>query len=216
VTTGIHTSGDDDRPTADALDARRQRRRHDPEDKQQRLIAATFRTIERIGYTRATVQQICKDADVAIGTFYEHFENKAALLSHEATEDRVLRFSPGELDDPELIEANLRAFLHGSPGRLWRVWREALMAEPSLQPIEERLGALTRRDLRDSICQSRERAGLPTQPEEIEGIVWAILALVRDLFRRAAPHPDNVERALARAIWAIVHDGGRSRGSDAV
>ncbi len=56
----------------------RQRRSRDTE---RRLLAATREVIARSGVADATVAEICREAGVAVGTFYGRFRDKDALLA---------------------------------------------------------------------------------------------------------------------------------------
>jgi AcrR family transcriptional regulator len=45
-----------------------------------RLIVATTKVVQELGYTHATVRAIAQEAGVAEGTLYRHFPDKAALF----------------------------------------------------------------------------------------------------------------------------------------
>jgi AcrR family transcriptional regulator len=187
-------------------DARKLRRKHEPEDKVARLIRATVETIATEGYPRATVQEICRRANVSVGTFYEHFDNKADLLKQHATLDSMLRLSPEELGNLEQLEKKAAEFLFGDAGMLWRGWREAVMAEPSLQPLDQEYAASIRNMIRDSVRETRARSGLSTDDAVVDGVAWSIHALIREAVRRAGRQPEHIERVFARAVWLLVHD----------
>jgi AcrR family transcriptional regulator len=209
----INAPASDDSASRHADEAKRRRRRHAPEDKAVRLVNATLETIADVGYARASVQEICKRADVSVGTFYEHFENKVDLLAREATEDRMLRFSPDDLGDQQELEKRLADFLWGRPGLLWRAWHAAVIAEPELQQLEQLYSGRTRDALREAVLGARHRAGLSADTAVIEGIAWTIHALAREAFRRAGGQPDGLEIVMARSIWLVVHDDDSAAGA---
>lgn len=63
------------------------------------LRAAALRCFQRSGYVETSIADITQEADVAKGTFYVHFEDKAALL-----DELLLEFN-------EALAARLRADL---------------------------------------------------------------------------------------------------------
>jgi len=204
LTAAAPVSSDQDRGGAQ----RHLRRKHDPLDKSRRIVDATLQTIARVGYTKATVREICLAADVSVGTFYEHFESKSHLLGQAATRARTLRFTPDDLLDVAQTEARLADYLWGPTGALWRSWREALIAEPSLESQEQRLSQATRTALSSAVGAARKCLGRSSTQAELDEIAWAIHALVREAFRRAGGQPERMERTIARTICLLVNDGG--------
>ncbi|MEG2053901.1 MAG: TetR/AcrR family transcriptional regulator, partial [Oscillospiraceae bacterium] len=47
----------------------------------QKIIDAAVILITEKGFTATTIRDICTTADVSIGAFYHHFENKQALVA---------------------------------------------------------------------------------------------------------------------------------------
>ncbi|WP_162941826.1 TetR/AcrR family transcriptional regulator [Desertimonas flava] len=59
------------------------------------LIVATLRTLEEVGYTRATTEEIARRAGVSQGALFHHFDTRidliaAAVHRHEATVVRII------------------------------------------------------------------------------------------------------------------------------
>src|ERR1700676_4989930 len=52
------------------------------EEVKRRLFDAAAKVVGRLGYAEASVARITELADVAQGTFYNHFENRQELLDH--------------------------------------------------------------------------------------------------------------------------------------
>ncbi len=61
-------------------------------NRHERIQAATARAIAAKGYEACTVEDICIEADIPVGTFHEHFKSKqeAALSALEAGVDQVM------------------------------------------------------------------------------------------------------------------------------
>lgn len=49
-------------------------------DTKDKIIAATVELIKKYGADNITVRNVCEAADISIGTFYHHFQNKDDLL----------------------------------------------------------------------------------------------------------------------------------------
>ncbi|WP_155771713.1 TetR/AcrR family transcriptional regulator, partial [Mycobacterium asiaticum] len=49
------------------------------EQTRQRIIAATMRCVAQAGYSRATIREIARTADVTSASLYNYFPNKAEL-----------------------------------------------------------------------------------------------------------------------------------------
>lgn len=76
-----------DRPPEDP-----RRRRMDPAGKRAAILAAGERVFAAMGYSSASMADIAREADVAVGSIYRHFPDKPALLAalHSAMEDRFI------------------------------------------------------------------------------------------------------------------------------
>lgn len=55
------------------------------ENTKQKLMTASFNVILKNGFDNAKIEDICKEADVSIGTFYHHLKNKAGIVIEEYT-----------------------------------------------------------------------------------------------------------------------------------
>lgn len=57
------------------------------EQTRQRILDATMRCVAEVGYSRATIREIARQADMTSGSLYHYFSNKAELV--KATFDEV-------------------------------------------------------------------------------------------------------------------------------
>ncbi|MCP5094995.1 MAG: TetR/AcrR family transcriptional regulator [Chloroflexi bacterium] len=82
------------------------------------MMQAAVRVFAEKGYHAATVRDIVRDADVAIGTFYFYFPDKETLFVHlyEETADFLLQAIrqgvSGRLKLPQQISAGLQAYIN--------------------------------------------------------------------------------------------------------
>ena len=106
----------------------------------QRLLDAAEVVFGESGYERASIVEITRHADVALGTFYVYFPNKQAIFSELVTElghglRRRLAEAIGELSNRiEIEEAGCRAFLEfvRAHRNLYRIVRQAEFVDESL------------------------------------------------------------------------------------
>jgi AcrR family transcriptional regulator len=120
-------------------------------EKRARLLAAALVLFSEKGYEATSVDAIALRAGVAVGSFYQHFRNKRQLLLVlmeqllEGLERLDLR--PKGAGS---IRAGLRALLRGAFSQdlayagAYRAWREAVLLDPSLAPLQERIERWTR------------------------------------------------------------------------
>ncbi|KKB97390.1 TetR/AcrR family transcriptional regulator, partial [Mycobacterium nebraskense] len=50
------------------------------EETRQRIIVATMRCVAKVGYSRATIREIARTANVSSASLYNYFPNKAELI----------------------------------------------------------------------------------------------------------------------------------------
>ncbi|WP_066917227.1 TetR/AcrR family transcriptional regulator [Mycobacterium interjectum] len=161
-----------------------------------RIIAAAMRCVAEVGYSKATIREIAKAAEMTSGSLYHYFPNKSALLAATAQ------------DIDEIAAARLRAAA-GLPGdvvdrfeavldEMHRLLREyphlaafdrAMGAEAAAHPRRGGVrgpGLKALRDIIDAILdEARTRRALP--PATDPGAAGhAIYALARGLMERAA------------------------------
>ena len=126
----------------------------------QKLIDAAKALFARQGVDNTRIQEITEEADVGFGSFYNHFENKQAIVevvleevvtAQGATIDAVTK----EFEDPaEVISAAHRYFVRlatNDPEWAWLLIRFDLSHDIVLRA----LGPFARRDLRRGIKQRR-------------------------------------------------------------
>ncbi|MEA2660719.1 MAG: Bacterial regulatory protein tetR family [Chloroflexota bacterium] len=183
-------------------------RRHDPEGKAKRLVAAAVHAVAELGYQQATIEVICRRAGVAIGTFYTSFSGKAELFASLAETVPRLTLASGDLGDPTTVTQRIDAFF-GSADRLAAsAVLEAARDEPVLRAREAAVAAAARSRLAHAVFDARERARRPVTTSDASTIAWAVSALIIEAMRDPALVGQPVAPRLARAIWLQVYERG--------
>ena len=86
-------------------------------DNKEKIIRAVVALIKKDGAGTLTVRQVCKTADVSIGTFYHYFQNKDDLLMYFVREES---FAKIELWTPLTDFAGRITELYMYLVRIWR------------------------------------------------------------------------------------------------
>lgn len=159
-----------------------------------RIISAAMRCVAEAGYTRATIREIARAADMTSGSLYHYFANKSELLEATVSEmDRIalprLRAAAARADT---VVDRLAAVLDES-SRLMRDYPDLAALERAMRVIGHEHGNRLQHSgpkaLRDIITEvigdARAQGALPdgTDPR---AAVNAIHALARGLTERAA------------------------------
>lgn len=116
------------------------------QQKRARLLAAALALFGENGYELTGIEAIAQSAGVAVGSFYQHFRSKRQVLLVlmeellEGLEQLDLQLRPAST-----IRGALRAVLQAGFSRdlayagAYRAWREAIMLDPTLRPLQGRI-----------------------------------------------------------------------------
>lgn len=164
------------------------------EETRRRLIVATMRCVATVGYSKATIREIARTAEVTSASLYNYFPNKSALIEAavaartDVALPRLRRAAACPGDAIDRIEAVL-----DESGQLMREFPDlaafewAIRAESSAQPGNEGFTAF--RDIIEGIL--RGASG---------GAVEAVYALIYGLTELGASlPPEEYQAALAAA-----------------
>jgi AcrR family transcriptional regulator len=128
------------------------------------ILAAAKRVIVRYGYEKATTNRIADVAGVSIGSLYQYFPSKDAIVSalidrHMATMLQVLASSYAAATESSNIEETARTVIHAAFA--------AHRVNPKLHRVlieqTHRMGAYERMDAYDAQAQKFVEAFLTTQ-----------------------------------------------------
>lgn len=185
------------------------------------LLAAAERCFARDGYGGTAVADITREAGVAYGTFYVHFESRSALLDvslarfNEALSLELGRALAGPGDVAHRIREAAAAFLARCHERRWLVvaLAERASAGVSAEALRDGVNPEVRALLRSLL------AGRIAEDVDAELVVSSLLAL----WLRVALQAVLAERALERGVavetlarmtigllGAVAPEGGRT------
>jgi AcrR family transcriptional regulator len=174
-----------------------------PEERLARLIEAAGASFAANGYAGTRVQAVCRSAGVSVGTFYQHFEDKAELLAH------LIDLAAEEVPVPELdvlshFERQMAAYVRAPRAKLWSAWREALLAEPRLRDHGIRVRAMLQQRLINAVREAR--AARPAQDWAVDEATaaWLALAAIRELIIIDGSAPLSHTTSVVRALWHVM------------
>ena len=157
------------------------------------ILQATAQVLVRYGYDRTTTNLVAEKAGVSIGSLYEYFPNKQALVAALAAAhveelmervDRVLRVSDGD-DSTLVVAALLRAGL------------DAHRVDPALHKVlveqVPRIGTLAASLDISSLLQRKIEADLQRRAPRLSPARARMIALVLETCIEALTHRAVVE-----------------------
>lgn len=141
---------------------------------QNRIIEAAEALFETRGYDQTKVSEICEQADVAYGTFFNHFPEKRDVL--RALADRSVRTvtegleelakQPGSIEDLliTLFEGSARAYGELGPMRRDLIGRiQAISFAEAPEDSDRRFHAAFERFLDEAVARGKVRADVPVE-----------------------------------------------------
>jgi AcrR family transcriptional regulator len=178
------------------------------EETRQRIIVATMRSVAQVGYSRTTIREIARLANVTSASLYNYFPNKSELIKAtiaaraEAAMPRLRRAAEGAGDIVDRIEAMLDecgALMREYPDLAAFEW--AIRAESVIAPDRHATGGFEtfREIIENAVAQAHRRGELADDPDP-QAVVEAIYALVYGLTELAAAMaPADYQAALSSA-----------------
>ncbi|BBZ72810.1 hypothetical protein MPRS_39030 [Mycobacterium paraseoulense] len=182
----------------------------DGEQTRARIIAAAMRCVAEKGYSRTTIREIARAADMTSGSLYHYFPNKSELLD-AAVEDIERKAVPrlrAAAESRDDVVDRLAAVLDEA-SRLMRehphlaAFDRAVRAESTEHPVRGRPqypGPKALRDIVAEIVEDARARGALSADTDARAAVDAIYALARGLTERAASlAPQGYAATLASA-----------------
>ena len=145
------------------------------------------------------MHDICARAELSVGSFYYHFDDKASItLGILETEHAAVtrRLEAIDMRRATAIEETLNEVLKGPRTPLYRALREATEVERHVAKVAVELARVTEDGLVAAIARARQ--GGDRYLLEPRPIAWAFIAMIRAAIADAA----NID--LARGIAEIV------------
>lgn len=185
-----------------ALEDRPPRERR-PQDKLARLIAGATIVFSEEGYAQARVQAVCHAAGVSVGTFYDHFDNKADLMLRVAEQAYETALAP----DPSSLrqfEHEVSAFVASPRAGIVRAWLWAIGIEPELRLAHARMRRTHLAHYTEWVREARARRGRRA-PLDDGATARAVIALLDEAVVATYEAASERVPALARAIWFLLY-----------
>ena len=180
-------------------------RKRQPEERLARLVSTAADVFGRDGFACAQIQEICRAASVSVGTFYQHFENKAAILLHLA--ELAVRDIP-TLDTTSRphLEQQIAAYVSSPRVTIWRAWREAVLSEPALRPAATRLRQHCETRLERWVGEVRATRSIGAPQVDDQTTAWLIFTAMRELVVDSSVGSPERSTKVAGALWRLLFD----------
>lgn len=159
----------------------------DGEQTRRRIMTAAMRCVAEVGYSKTTIREIARFADMTSGSLYHYFANKSELLTATAEEIE------------NIVRPRLRAAAAGS-GDVAAQLEAVLDESKRLMRDYPHLAAFLRAVRSDSTAQSRQ--GGPPYPGS-KALREIVTEIVEDAHRRGALAPATGTVAAIDAICAL-------------
>jgi AcrR family transcriptional regulator len=163
-----------------------------------RLLAAAADVFARRGYTHATVAEICETADVEVGAFHMHFEEKSELLQR-VVERWLSDYPVLDASSVDALGAGIRDLLSSPLAGLLRAWQEGAASASRLREAERRTAGSTWERLRRWVAETRAERGARSSIDDgtvATLVLWTVRSAAVE--RREA---DVAAGVLAPVIW---------------
>ncbi|OBG65974.1 TetR family transcriptional regulator [Mycobacterium sp. E188] len=195
----------------------------DGEQTRTRIITAAMRTVAEMGYSRATIREIARTADVTSASLYNYFPNKAELIKAAiaARTDVALPRLRAAAERPGSAVDRIGAVLDES-GRLMREYPDlaafewVIRAEGVVGPdrhMDGGTGFQAFREIIEGVVDDGYRQGELSRPSDRDSVVEALYALIYGLVELGATSPprdyhaalDSAKKMISGTLFA----GGR-------
>jgi AcrR family transcriptional regulator len=162
------------------------------------LLAAALSRFAEQGYEATTVDEITKQAGVAVGAFYCHFRSKRQamlVLMDRLLEELDRTAAPAPDDGPTSLMERLRSHLRIDWSYVYRAWREAALRDTALAVLHGEIEAWTANRIAAAL---RAASAVPAtwRPADVDMFAWVLSVL----FWRAMEAPGAERESVADTI----------------
>jgi AcrR family transcriptional regulator len=172
-----------------------------------KLLDGAQQSFSEHGYHAATVHDICARANVGIGTFYAHFDDKSQLLKRLMSERAVTLsrlLHAADFVDAATLSQKLRHIVDEPVAAgMWRAWHEAVLVEPSLGGFHTEWQNTTLAALTEHILEARRTGKTQDHLVDPQAAAWAVMSLSREFAIHDREYRPDRE-ALAQLLMALV------------
>ncbi|NLE81518.1 MAG: TetR/AcrR family transcriptional regulator [Rhodococcus sp.] len=193
------------------------------EQTRRRIVAATMRTVAEVGYSRATIREIARTAQITSGSLYHYFPNKSELVKatfDELADIAVPRLAAAADEATGVVDKLMALFDEG--GRVVREYPYAVAFDRAIRVesaehlhLGEDADTLfdTLRAVVVDIVEQARRDGDLDPDADVGGAANAIFAILRGMYDQAAvastAHYDATLDAVKRLIQGTLFGSGR-------
>jgi AcrR family transcriptional regulator len=158
------------------------------------------------GYARTRIDAVCRAAGVSVGTFYDHFDDKADLMLHVA-ETAFDGTRPPNVSTFAQLEEQIGALVASPTAGIARAWLEAISAEPALREAHAGMRPAHVESYRRWVIETRTARGVQAPLDEAAA-ARTVIALLKEGVSATYDPTDERARYLARAIWLVLFGQG--------
>jgi AcrR family transcriptional regulator len=158
-------------------------------EKRERLKEAGLGLFGERGYESTSVEAIAQRANLAVGSFYQHYRSKRqlllALMDELLEKLSQLEFQPGAAADTRSVVSALlsRAFAHDLRYLgAYRAWQEAALTDAGLARKQKQIHAWTTArvtvvfEMLAKLPGARKGVDLPGLARAMDSLFWSMLA----------------------------------------
>ena len=158
-------------------------------EKRERLKEAGLALFGERGYESTSVEAIAQRANLAVGSFYQHYRSKRqlllALMDELLEKLSQLEFQPGAAADTRSVVSALlsRAFAHDLRYLgAYRAWQEAALTDAGLARKQKQIHAWTTArvtavfEMLVQLPGARKSVDLPGLARAMDSLFWSMLA----------------------------------------
>jgi AcrR family transcriptional regulator len=181
-------------------------------DKRERIKAAGLSLFGEKGYENASINEIARRAQLAVGGFYRHYRSKRqlllALMDELLEKLSQLNFRPADAGNVRLVVHELlsRAFSHDLRYLgAYRAWQEAALSDPDLARKQLEIHNWTTSrvttvfELLQELPGARRSVDIPGLARAMDSLFWSLLA------RAAGMSKPELSRWIASSTHLIYH-----------
>lgn len=180
-----------------------------------RILEATVRCVGTVGFARATIRDIAREADMTSGPLYHYFPNKSELIMAAAEHVTALvkpRFIAATQRPGSAVE-RLEALLNESDQLIREyphlaAFDHAIRVEsPQSMNLRESTATVyqTVRALVVEIVHDAKRDGTLAADVDVDGVSGAIFALILGLAELAATTSEDAHHLTIGAAKSLIH-----------
>jgi AcrR family transcriptional regulator len=188
-----------------------------PEETRRRLVDAAQSLFAEQGYAATSIQQICRRAAVSVGSFYLHFEDKAAVATTvlDRTHQRFAStLTALDIGRPNAVESAVNGLLEGPEAAIYRSLREAAEVEPGFAVAAGVYRAAVHGQLTATLKAARADAD-EEYVLDAQSLAWTVLALLREAVSgRGQLSARVIATVISCTATARVRSGGWRLDSD--